>query len=164
MSEASSKSSIDFFIKELKEAKPSPGGGAVAALAGALGMALIVKVANFSIGKKRYEKHEREIKSILLEADGLRGELSLFIEKDAKAYKEYSLTKSAASMKKATQCMVNVSRLSSKGLKFCWRLERIGNVNLKGDLYVAERLLNSSIKSADNLSRLNKKTSSRNDG
>ncbi len=96
----------------------------------------------------------------MIDADELGRELSGFIEKDASAYKEYSITKSAASMKKATQCMVSVSKLASAGLKFCWRLEKIGNVNLKGDLYVAERLLNSSIKSADSLVRLNRKTGS----
>lgn len=160
MNKINTKSSIDYFIGELQKAQPSPGGGAAAAMAGALGMALIAKTANFSIGKKRCEKHQREIKSILIEADDLGGELSGLIEKDAIAYKEYSMTKSAASIKKATQCMVSVSKLASAGLKFCWRLEKIGNANLKGDLYVAERLLNSSIKSADNLVRLNRKTGS----
>ena len=46
------------FLNELKSAAPAPGGGAVAALAGAQGAALIMMVANLTVGKKKYEEYE----------------------------------------------------------------------------------------------------------
>ena len=152
-----SKNRIDYFIKELGAKKPSPGGGAVAALVGAVGVALIIKVANFTIGKKKYRKYERETKAIAKKAGLLEGRLRNLIEKDAKAYRRYSATKNKAAMRNATLCVAETSRFSREGLELCGRLEKIGNANLKGDLYAAKVFLGSSIKAAGNLVKLNKK-------
>ena len=46
------------FLNELKSAAPAPGGGAVAALTGAQGAALIMMVANLTVGKKKSEEYE----------------------------------------------------------------------------------------------------------
>lgn len=45
---------ITDFLNDLKSEAPAPGGGAVAALTGAQGAALIMMVANLTIGKKKY--------------------------------------------------------------------------------------------------------------
>lgn len=153
----SSKNRIDLFVKALGERKPSPGGGAAAALAGALGAALIVKVANFTIGKKKYNKYEKEARSIVKKATSLRDRLSAHIEKDAKVYNEYARTRSMASLKRAAACVAEIAKLSKDAVKLCGRLKRVGTRHLKGDLYAAQLLLTSSLKSADNLVRLNKK-------
>lgn len=157
MGRISSKDSIDFFVRQLQARKPSPGGGAVAALVGALGMGLIIKVANYTSGKERYKRYESQIKAILKKADRLKNRLTALIEKDAKTYEEYSKTKSKAALRKATRCVEEISKLSKDGLNFYKRLQKIGNVNLKGDLDAAGILLNSSIKIANNLARLNKR-------
>lgn len=157
MANISAKNKIDFFVKELSARKPSPGGGAAAALTGALGAALIVKVANFTIGKKKYRRYEKEAKAIAKRSEALRNKLCAYIEKDAKVYNQYAKTKSGASMRKASNCAAEISKLSRQGSKFCVRLNRIGNVNLRGDIYVARLLLNSSEKAAGNLIKLKKK-------
>ena len=157
MTGISAKNKIDFFVKELSARKPSPGGGAAAALAGALGAALIVKVANFTIGKKKYRRHEKEARAIAKRSEALRNKLCAYIEKDAKAYNQYARTKSGASMRKASDCAAEISKLSRQGFKFCIRLKKIGNVNLRGDIYVAGLLLSSSEKAAGNLIKLKKK-------
>ena len=157
MADISAKNKIDFFVKELSARKPSPGGGAAAALAGALGAALIVKVANFTIGKKKYRRHEKEARAIAKRSEALRNKLCAYIEKDAKAYNQYARTKSGASMMKASDCVAEISKLSRQGFKFCIRLKKIGNVNLRGDIYVAGLLLSSSEKAAGNLIKLKKK-------
>lgn len=148
---------INFFMKELSARRPSPGGGAAAALAGALGAALIAKVANFTIGKKKYKKYEKEARSIVKKATSLRDRLSAHIEKDAKVYNEYARTRSRASLKRAAACVAEIAKLSKDAVKLCGRLKKIGTRRLKGDLYAAESLLTSSLKAADNLVRLNKK-------
>ncbi len=156
MATINSKERIDFFIKELQAKKPSPGGGAVAALVGALGVGLIMKVANYTLGKKKYKRHEKEVKVILNKAGRLKNKLCALIEKDAKAYEAYSRTKSKATIKRATLCVENISKLSKDGLKFYQRLKGIGNINLKGDLDAAGIFLNGSLKVADELIRSNK--------
>ena len=48
------------FAEKLASKEPVPGGGGVAALAGALGAALGTMVANYSIGKKAFFGHGRQ--------------------------------------------------------------------------------------------------------
>lgn len=157
----SDRSRIDGFIKALGQKKPVPGGGAASALAGALGAALLIKVANFTIGKKRYRIFEKDAKTILGKADTLAKRLSAYIERDARAYDEYARTKSDAAMRKATLCVSEIAKMSSAALKFCPRLKKIGNRNLMGDLYAAEALLKASAQSAGNLVKLNRKRTGR---
>jgi formiminotetrahydrofolate cyclodeaminase len=153
----SDKNRIDIFIKALGSGRPSPGGGASVALVGALGAALMMKVANFTIGKNKYRIYEKDAKAILSKARILKKRLSAYIEKDARAYDAYARTKSRAAIKKATLCVAEIAKLSGDGLKYCPRLRKIGNRNLMGDLYAAELLLKASAQAADNLVRLNKK-------
>ncbi|OGX35692.1 MAG: hypothetical protein A3I43_00810 [Omnitrophica WOR_2 bacterium RIFCSPLOWO2_02_FULL_50_19] len=161
MADISAKNKIDLFVKELSARKPSPGGGAAAALAGALGAALIVKVSNFTIGKKKYKKYEKKAKSIAKKATSLRDRLSGYIEKDARVYNEYSKTRSRISLKRAAACVAEIAKLSKDAVKLCRVLKKIGTRRLKGDLYAAEALLLASERSADNLVRLNKKRAGR---
>lgn len=157
MATINSKKRIDFFIKELQAKKPSPGGGAVAALVGALGVGLIMKVANYTLGKKKYKRHKKEVKVILNKVTKLKNKLCALIEKDAKAYEAYSKTKSKAAIKRATLCLENISKSSKDGLKFYQRLKRIGNINLKGDLDAAGIFLSGSVKVAETLIKFNKR-------
>ena len=151
MADISAKNKIDLFVKELSARKPSPGGGAAAALAGALGSALIVKVANFTIGKKKYRRYEKEAKAIAKGSEALRNKLCAYIEKDAKTYNQYARTKSGASMRKASDCAAEISKLSAQGVRICMRLKKIGNNNLRGDMAAAELFFRASAKAAGGL-------------
>lgn len=157
MVEISSKNRIDKFLNELQAKKPSPGGGAATALAGAIGISLIMKVANFTAGKKKYLKYERQIRSILNESRRLKDRLSLSIKKDAQLYKKYAETKNKAALKKATLCVASIAEASKEGLKLCAQLDKIGNANFKGDLVAAKALLGASFKAAEGLVKLNKR-------
>lgn len=151
MTKISAKNRIDLFVKELGARKPSPGGGAAAALAGALGAALIMKVANFTIGKKKYKRYEKEARAIAKRAGALGKALSAHIGKDARIYGEYARTGKAASMRKASRCAAEISKLSTQGVRICARLKKVGNRNLKGDIMTAELLLRASAKAAEGL-------------
>ncbi|MDP3786909.1 MAG: cyclodeaminase/cyclohydrolase family protein [Candidatus Omnitrophota bacterium] len=153
----SAKNRIISFCDALGARRPSPGGGAAAALTGAVGAALIIKVANFTIGKKKYKKYEKKAKSIARKATSLRDRLNAHIEKDAKVYNKYAETRSQDSLKRAAACVAEIAKLSKDAGKLCGILKKIGTRHLKGDLYVAEALLSASERSADNLVRLNKK-------
>ena len=45
---------VSQFLDELASNSPAPGGGSVAALAGAVGAALSSMVCNLTVGKKKY--------------------------------------------------------------------------------------------------------------
>ena len=78
--------SLGSFVAAVAAPTPAPGGGSVAAHAGALGAALAQMVAGLTIGKKKYAAAESEMREIALQAAGLVNELSALVAKDAAAY------------------------------------------------------------------------------
>jgi formiminotetrahydrofolate cyclodeaminase len=80
----------DLTVKELlaKTAgnDPVPGGGSISALNGAIATALTEMVAGLTIGKKKYEGVEGQMRSIAIEAVSLRDRFIAYIDKDSEAY------------------------------------------------------------------------------
>lgn len=74
------------FLDVLATAKPTPGGGSAAALAGALAAALAQMVAGLTMGKKKYAAVQEQAEAILAQAASLRTELTTAIREDAAAY------------------------------------------------------------------------------
>ncbi len=83
---------VSNFLDGLASNSPTPGGGSVAALTGALGAALISMVGNLTIGKKKYEDVEEDIKKIIGSSEKLRYELSQLIEEDVKVFNNFMAT------------------------------------------------------------------------
>jgi formiminotetrahydrofolate cyclodeaminase len=77
---------ISQFLNELASSSPAPGGGSVAALAGAAGAALASMVCNLTLGKKKYAEVQAEVSAVLQETEKLRRELTLLIDKDTEAF------------------------------------------------------------------------------
>ena len=77
---------IDGFMSSVAGPTPTPGGGSVAAHAGALGAALAQMVSGLTVGKKKYAAVEDEMKQIALQASALRRSLAALVEKDARSY------------------------------------------------------------------------------
>ncbi len=96
--------SIENFLEDLSTKSATPGGGTVSGLSGALSAALICMVCNLTIGKKRYQNHEEEIKNIIEKAEKFRKEFTLLSEKDAEVFNEvmeaYRLPKNTEEEKK----------------------------------------------------------------
>ena len=76
---------IGGFLDELAARVPAPGGGAVAALHGALAAALLAMVARYSDGP-RYAAHAELISAVLAESEDLRAECVRLAEADAAAF------------------------------------------------------------------------------
>lgn len=74
------------FIDAAASKEPVPGGGGVSALTGALGTALGNMVGELTVGKKKYEMYEAEIKDCMEKAAELMHELEACIDEDAKAF------------------------------------------------------------------------------
>lgn len=77
--------SCSAFLDELGSASPAPGGGSVAALAGALAAALVEMVANLSIGKVP-EEEAAEMEVTLRHAVALKYRLSQFVDDDTEVF------------------------------------------------------------------------------
>jgi formiminotetrahydrofolate cyclodeaminase len=85
------------FIDMLSSSAPVPGGGGACAYVGVLGMALGSMVANLTLGKKKYENVQDDIKNILSKANDIQKALLNLVEEDAEVFaplsKAYGLPK-----------------------------------------------------------------------
>jgi formiminotetrahydrofolate cyclodeaminase len=77
---------IDRFLATVASDSPTPGGGAVAALAGAAGAALIEMVCNLTIDKKNYEDAWDRMRELRRQAERARSELVALADRDATAF------------------------------------------------------------------------------
>ncbi len=80
------KLSLREFANELSMDSPAPGGGSTAALCGALSAALSSMVSNLTVGKKGYEKVQRDVKRIAIKAQILKDEFLNAVDLDTKAF------------------------------------------------------------------------------
>lgn len=78
--------SLSGFLSSVASSAPTPGGGSVAAHAGALAAALVQMVAGLTAGKKKYASVDAEMREIALDATGLGNQLSGLVARDADAY------------------------------------------------------------------------------
>jgi glutamate formiminotransferase/formiminotetrahydrofolate cyclodeaminase len=76
----------DAFLDRLASSAPTPGGGSVAALSGALGAALVSMVSRLTLGSKKYAEVHAPIKEILERSESMRSNLASLIDRDAEAF------------------------------------------------------------------------------
>jgi methenyltetrahydrofolate cyclohydrolase len=129
------------YLNDLSAKLPAPGGGSAAALAGALGAALLSMVVKFTLGKPRYAPFEKELTRILGKAEASRKELLELADADIAAY----LSKNAA---KSLGVPLAVARSSAQAISLCPPLAKKGNINLISDVAVAAALLEAAFTSA----------------
>ncbi len=77
---------VDAFVARIASPTPTPGGGSVAAHAGALGAALAQMVTGLTIGRKKYAAVDGAMRTIATEASALRRTLMQLVARDADAY------------------------------------------------------------------------------
>lgn len=140
------------YIDDLAARTPAPGGGSAAAVSGALGCALLSMVANFTVGKEKYKKYEKEIKGILLKCESYRKRFLELVDLDVKTYSAYANAKdkkSKSRAKKESQRIVKeIASLSYKAIQLCFPLAEKGNVYLINDVLAAAELLSAGFNSA----------------
>ena len=152
------------FLEDTASKTPTPGGGSVAALVGSLGAALLCMVGNFTLGKPKFEKVERDIREILKEADKLKEELSGLIQKDIEVYTRFSQTSRMPrdtselkekrrqalqiALKDAAQVPLTTAKLALRLLELAQLLLSKGNPNLITDVGVGALLADAALQSA----------------
>jgi glutamate formiminotransferase/formiminotetrahydrofolate cyclodeaminase len=77
------------FTDEVSRDSPAPGGGSVAALAGALGAALASMVANLTYGKEGTEDRDAELARVAVEAQRIKEQLVLAVDADSEAFNAF---------------------------------------------------------------------------
>lgn len=133
------------FVAAVAEGTPTPGGGAVAALAGALSAALAEMVARLTIGKQRYAEVEPTMQAIAPAAAALRQHLLGAIDQDIAAFEAVlaalRLPKDdparAAAIQAATigaaDVPLTVARQALQAMELAEQVVRLGNVNAVSD-------------------------------
>jgi formiminotetrahydrofolate cyclodeaminase len=137
--------------------EPTPGGGSVSALAGALGAAMAAMAANFTIGKKRFAAVEPEVKALLDKIEAARHKLQDLTQKDTEAYAAvaaaFKLPKATPAEQEARTAAVAAAcrgamavpleslRACREALVATRRLAELANPNLITDVGVAALLL-----------------------
>jgi len=77
---------IGGFLDSLGAKTPTPGGGAVSSIAGALGAALASMVVAYSIGKKSLAEHDDALRAAATRLQERRADFLRLAEEDARAY------------------------------------------------------------------------------
>lgn len=80
---------LEEFVQKAASNEAVPGGGSVAALAGALAGALAEMVAGLTVGKKGYEDSWDEMKLLVLKASEIRIKLLDDIQRDSTSFNKY---------------------------------------------------------------------------
>ncbi|MFH1613449.1 MAG: cyclodeaminase/cyclohydrolase family protein [bacterium] len=156
--------SIKKYLDDLSSNSSIPGGGSVAALVSALCAGLVSMVANFTLGKEKYQNVESQIKEILFVSEQIKKESEELIDKDTEVYKEvsnaYQLPKTLIqekqirsdaiqnALKKAIEVPLKITNICFKLIELNKQIVNIGNKNLISDVGVSILLAEASLKSA----------------
>ena len=156
--------SVSGFVASVASSNPVPGGGSVAAHAGALAAALAQMVAGLTIGKKKYAAVDAEMKEAALKAVSLGNTLTALVKRDAEAYSHvseaYKLPKEPAeaatrradavttALLKASEVPLETARASVEVAQLAALVAEKGNTNAVTDAGVAALLAQAACKGA----------------
>jgi glutamate formiminotransferase/formiminotetrahydrofolate cyclodeaminase len=156
--------SVSGFVASVASSNPVPGGGSVAAHAGALAAALAQMVAGLTIGKKKYASVDAEMKEAALKAVSLGNTLAALVKRDAEAYSRvseaYKLPKEPAdaaarraeavttALLKAAEVPLETARASVEVAQLAAVVAEKGNTNAVTDAGVAALLAQAACRGA----------------
>jgi glutamate formiminotransferase/formiminotetrahydrofolate cyclodeaminase len=152
------------FVDEVSRESPAPGGGSIAALAGALAAALASMVANLSIGKGEFDAAYDDLNDLAERAQEIKDRLLDAVDEDAQAFNAVldamRLPKDTAEQRSArqqamqtgyqhaTQVPLTTARLCHQALALCLRAARCGNTSAISDAGVGALMAHAGVQSA----------------
>jgi len=159
------------FLARLASDSPTPGGGSAAALAGAMGAALVVMVCNLTIGRDKFKEVESELRLVHAEATKLESAMSSLVRRDAEAYAGFvdamKLPKATDAEKAARkramgEAAVRAAEIPLETMRVALEVMRLavvvatkGNPHAASDGAVAALLGRAALRSADMNVRIN---------
>lgn len=144
--------SLTEFLNALAAKQPAPGGGSVAAIAGALSAAMGEMVLNYSIGKKDLTAHQPAIHEALTELTRARGMLVELLIEDQLAFEKLTAARKAcnsagdkdptfaAALLACIRIPQTIGATASAILELCDRVTPIVNKYLLSDLAVCAEM------------------------
>ena len=151
---------IRAFVERVASAEPAPGGGSVAALAGAVGAALGQMALRITKGKKNYAQHADRYADALDRLAPYTSTLLELIDADAEAYGRvmaaYKLPKNSPQrdgaiqdgLIRATDIPSRTANCAAEALRVLEQLRSIIHPNVASDLQVGMQMLRSSLRGA----------------
>src|SRR5881396_1463042 len=148
------------FVERVASAEPMPGGGSVAALAGALGAALGQMAIRITKEKKNYQQHAGRYADALDRLSRHTAELLDFVDRDSEAYERvmaaYKLPKDSPDRERAiqdglmhaTEIPCRTGSSAAEALRICEDLRSIIHVNVASDFQVGVQMLQTSVRGA----------------
>ena len=163
--------SVVEFIDEVSRDTPAPGGGSIAALAGAIGSALASMVVNLSVGKGEYDEQYEELCDLADRAQLIKDELVHAIDADTEAFNEVlagiRMPKDTAAQlaarsiairagyKTAAEVPHRTARLCREVLDLCQAAADIGNAAVMSDAAVGALMARAGVQGAIHNVRIN---------
>jgi formiminotetrahydrofolate cyclodeaminase len=137
------------FVKKVASDSPTPGGGSVAALCGALSGSLTAMVCNLTIGREKYEDVRSEMEKALDDSSSIVERLIELVDEDSEAYQsviaalrlpketeEEKGNRMAAmqnALRRAIAAPTEVMELSLEAMKVAYLVARKGNKSAVSD-------------------------------
>jgi len=156
--------SLNEFAQEVASTSPAPGGGSVAAYAGAQGSALVAMVCRLTLGREKFFAVQDEIMSLLKAAVARQGLLLTLVDEDTHGFKvvmealglpknnaEEKVLRSEALEKatiKAAEIPLQTAKECLAGLCEIPGLLTIANPNALSDMGVAALMFKSGLEGA----------------
>jgi formiminotetrahydrofolate cyclodeaminase len=151
---------LERYLRDAACGQPTPGGGSVSALAGALACTMAGMAARLTAGKKKFRHVEAEVRDCLALVDAAREELAGLMLRDTEAYGQvahaYGLPKDAdpaergraiqAALQAAMQPPLQGARACARVLQRLPRLAEIANPHLLSDVGVAAVLADAALR------------------
>lgn len=156
---------LEDFLTELASKSPTPGGGAVAAVAGAMAASLVEMVCNLTIGKRNYEDVAGSMQQVARKAKTLRWKFLNLADEDVRAFNEVmtayqskfkSKSKIKKALERATEVPEETAKLASEVEKIAEMVAGIGNKNAISDAKTAGYLAKAAFASGVENVKINK--------
>jgi formiminotetrahydrofolate cyclodeaminase len=152
------------YIDEVASGSPTPGGGSVAAIVGALAAALGEMVVNLSLGRDADPNAEQTLQTAGARLPELRAALTAAADADERAYASYRAAASLprgcapekmarvaamqAALKEATEAPLAVARAATETAEILEEVARLGNPHLRSDAALGALLAETALRGA----------------
>jgi formiminotetrahydrofolate cyclodeaminase len=158
------KASVEELLTVTASDNPTPGGGSVAAIVGALGIALVQMVGNLTVGKEKYRNVEGEIKQLIQKCSTLMEKLKKLAEEDMSHFHTFIKVlgmpkdtpeelatrkeKIQVALKEATKTPLAIATYGVEVLSLANRMAAVGTKMAISDTGVAAHLAEATVQAA----------------
>lgn len=153
---------LQTFLADLAAKQPTPGGGSVAAMVGAVAACQARMVLEYTVGKDKFAEHEARLRELLAELERAEAMFSQLMTEDMAAYERWASARKTDDTDERQHAIATATAVPMEivvlAAAVAARLDEIKaavNPYLLSDLQVAATLLDASAQSAAANARVN---------